>query len=130
MDERSVRKVLILDDDKALNRLVSLALRSARIETLQEYAPEPALEVLSQNPDLIIADMLLPGMDGLSFLAAARERGFEGPVLFLTALDETDARVRQVITVAGEDAIMTKPFDPDVLLHRVNMILDNGAHPR
>src|SRR5689334_17005805 len=101
MNERPVRRVLILDDDKALNRLVSLALRSGRIETLQEYASESALGALEQRPDLVIADMLLPDMDGLSFLAAARERGFVGPVLFLTALDETDPRVQQVIDVAG-----------------------------
>ena len=70
--------------------------------------------------DLIILDMRLPGKDGLSVLRSLRSRGFERPVLVLTAQDAVDAKVQTLR--AGADDYVTKPFAFEELLARVEAL--------
>ncbi len=71
--------------------------------------------------DLLILDVMLPGMDGFEVCHAARERGFDGAILMLTARGQVDDRVKGLHT--GADDYLIKPFDPKELLARVSALL-------
>ena len=76
-------------------------------------------------PDLMILDFRLPGVDGPTFYRNARERGYNGPVLFLTAMDRRDAGVEEVKDAGGATSLLLKPFDPDDLVERVARLLED-----
>ncbi|MEY3898318.1 MAG: hypothetical protein RLZZ214_3839 [Verrucomicrobiota bacterium] len=71
--------------------------------------------------DLLILDVMLPGLSGIEVCRGARERGFEGGILMLTALGRVADRVHGLRT--GADDYLVKPFDPDELLARVDALL-------
>lgn len=71
--------------------------------------------------DLLILDVLLPGMSGLEVCHGARERGFDGGILMLTAMGGVTDRIEGLRT--GADDYLAKPFDPDELLARVEALL-------
>jgi CheY-like chemotaxis protein len=112
-------RILVLDDDEILLRLLSIILRSSDYEV--ETAPEgrTGLEALQEHkPDLIILDLSMPGMDGRTFYRAARLKGYEGPVLLCSA-SNVEAAKREL----GADAALGKPFDPDDLLSVVDELV-------
>ncbi len=71
--------------------------------------------------DLLILDVMLPGLSGIDVCHGAREQGFDGAILMLTALGRVPDRVRGLRS--GADDYLTKPFDPDELLARVDALL-------
>ena len=85
-----------------------------------------ALEIASsQSVDLIILDVMMPGMDGLAVLREARAQGITTPALFLTAKAEIEDRVTGLD--AGADDYLPKPFEPDELICRVRAMLRRGG---
>src|SRR4051812_8531102 len=80
----------------------------------------------------MILDVLLPGRNGFDLCRGAREHGFDGAILMLTARAQVDDRVEGL--GAGADDYLIKPFDPKELIARVNALLappwENAAHPR
>ncbi len=118
----NVAKVLIVDDDAPLVRLLSLIFRQDGFEVA---TAGNGLEALSQvdvtAPDVIILDLEMPVMDGRTFFRELRSRGIETPVLILSALDARSAR-REL----AAEASMAKPFDPDELVSNVGALA--GAH--
>ena len=114
-------RILIIEDDEGIVRVLRRAL------TYEGYQVETALDGesgLSQahewRPDLIILDLMLPGMDGLEVTQRMRTEG-NIPILMLTAKDTINDRVQGLD--AGADDYMTKPFDLDELLARVRALL-------
>ena len=115
-------KVLVVDDEESLTDLISLALRYERFEVDVAHTGRQAMTALSAfRPDLVVLDIMLPDIDGFE---VARRIAAEAPatrVLFLTARDGTDDKVRG-LTLGGDDD-MTKPFSLEEMVARIRAIL-------
>jgi two-component system OmpR family response regulator len=115
-------KVLVVDDEQSITDLVALALRYEQFEVAVAHTGRQALNaVRSFRPDLVVLDIMLPDFDGFE---VARRMGAEWPtvpVLFLTARDATDDKIRG-LTLGGDD-YMTKPFSLEELVARIRAVL-------
>ena len=117
--------LLLVDDDPTL--LSVLARRMARegYEVLTAPSGAQALQQLEQRwPSLLIVDLMMPGMDGFE-LCARVKRIADLPIIVLSAVDASEAKVRALEDYA-EDYI-TKPFDPDELVARVQRVLRRSS---
>jgi two-component system OmpR family response regulator len=115
-------KVLVVDDEQSITDLVALALRYEQFEVAVAHTGRQALNAVhSFQPDLVVLDVMLPDFDGFE---VARRMGAESPtlpVLFLTARDATDDKIRG-LTLGGDD-YMTKPFSLEELVARIRAVL-------
>jgi DNA-binding response OmpR family regulator len=116
-----IRHILLVDDDALLRRSLAYNLEQAGYRASTAANAEDALALAARDqPDLVLLDIGLPGMDGLDALHQIRSR-FGVPVIFLTA------RRRELDEVLGlelgADDYVTKPFDEDVLLARIKAVL-------
>ncbi len=119
--------ILIVEDDEDISDLVAFNLERQGWKTSQAYSGSDGLEkVRSLRPDLVILDIMLPGMDGLEVYRAMKETPMtEGiPVLFLTARAQLEDRLAGL--QMGADDYMTKPFSPRELVLRVRNILSRA----
>ena len=115
-------KILVIEDDPTVGEFVRRGLEEQRWQAdLVNNGLEGERMALSQPYDLVILDMRLPGRSGLDVLRTLRARGFERPVLVLTAQDAVDAKVETLR--AGADDYVTKPFAFEELLARVEALL-------
>lgn len=123
----SVKKILLVEDDRQLSELVADFLSDEGYHVKQEYRGDTvAKRVDVFTPDLIILDVMLPGKDGFSVCKDLRPT-YKGPVLMLTA-KSTD--FDQVLGLEiGADDYVIKPVEPRVLLARVNALLRRGDLP-
>ncbi|PKN87942.1 MAG: DNA-binding response regulator [Chloroflexi bacterium HGW-Chloroflexi-8] len=112
------RKILIVDDEPGIRNLVSAYLRKEGYEIFEADEGGRAVKAVHVfKPDLIILDIMLPGMNGLEVLAQIR-RESQAYVIFLTARTEETDRIIG-LSVGGDDYV-TKPFSPKELVARVN----------
>ena len=115
-------KLLVVDDEFNILELLATSLRFAGFEVVTAGNGREALEKAhTENPDLIVLDVMMPGMDGFEVTRRLRENGTTTPVLFLTAKDATEDKVTGL--GAGGDDYVTKPFSPIVLAARVRTLL-------
>lgn len=118
-------RVLIVDDEKRLLRTIRDGLTEEGYETVTSRNGEAALLVAQTQPvDLVILDLMLPGMHGLDVLQRLRSQGFTRPVLILTACDQVRTRVCGLDN--GADDYVVKPFSYAELLARVRVLLRRG----
>ncbi len=115
-------RVMVVDDDVTVREVVVTYLRAAGHEVDETADGEGALALLRDRPaDLVVLDLMLPGIDGLEVCERLRSRGDDLPVIMLTALgSETD---RVVGLERGADDYVTKPFSPRELVLRVDSVL-------
>jgi two-component system copper resistance phosphate regulon response regulator CusR len=114
-------KILVIEDDPTVGQFVKRGLEEQRWGVdLVADGEEGERWARSDAYDLIILDMRLPGKSGLDVLRSIRARGFERPVLVLTAQDAVDAKVQTLR--AGADDYVTKPFAFEELLARVEAL--------
>jgi DNA-binding response OmpR family regulator len=114
-------KALVIEDDPTVGRFVQRGLEEQRWGVdLVADGEEGEKLALAQPYDLVILDMRLPRKSGLQVLQSLRARGFETPVLVLTAQDAIDAKVETLR--AGADDYVTKPFAFEELLARVEAL--------
>jgi DNA-binding response OmpR family regulator len=119
--------VVIVEDDPSIADLVELYLRQAGYRVLQAPTGERGLELVqTHQPDLVVLDIGLPGIDGLEVCRRLRATT-SVPVLFLTARDGEVDRI--VGLELGADDYVTKPFSPREIVARVRAILRRGATP-
>ena len=119
-------KILVIEDDPTVGEFVRRGFEEQRWQAdLVANGADGERMAMSQPYDLIILDMRLPGRSGLDVLRALRAKGFERPVLVLTAQDAVDAKVETLR--AGADDYVTKPFAFEELLARVETL---GRRPR
>ncbi len=112
-------RILVVDDDEALLRLIRLALASEDFEVRTARDGLEGLEALEDHPfDLIVLDLQMPRMSGESMYAELRARGHTLPVLILSAYGAERARIQ-----LRADAAMGKPFDVDLLIDRIRALL-------
>jgi len=113
--------ILIIDDDEKLNRLLTDFLGEFGFKTLTATHPEEGLKKLNQkSPDLVILDVMLPGMDGFEVCKTIRQYSLI-PIIMLTARGELMDRV--VGLELGADDYLAKPFEPRELVARIHSIL-------
>ncbi|MGZ4447495.1 MAG: response regulator [Nocardioides sp.] len=114
-------RVLVVDDDHTVREVVVSYLRAHEHDVLEAGDGEEALATMGRTPaDLVVLDLMLPGIDGLEVCRRLRETS-SVPVIMLTALgDETD---RVVGLEQGADDYVTKPFSPRELALRVDSVL-------
>ncbi|MDE7313249.1 MAG: response regulator transcription factor [Eubacterium sp.] len=112
-------KILLVDDDKALVKMLCRYLTMKGFEVLPAFSAMEALEAMGkmkQSPDLMLLDINMPGMDGMEFCRTIRGR-MSGPILFLTARVEEEDRVSGLMS--GGDDYVAKPFSLKELEARI-----------
>jgi len=116
------RRVLVVDDEANIAELVATALRYEGFEVRTAADGAGALAAVRDlAPDLVVLDVMLPDTDGFELQARIRGDGRHVPVLFLTARDAVEDRVRGL--TLGADDYMTKPFSLEELVARVHAVL-------
>ncbi len=115
-------RILVIEDDPIVGQFVKRGLEEQNWTVDLEADGESGERAAGQGDtyDLVILDMRLPGKDGLSVLRTLRSRGFQRPVLVLTAQDAVDAKVQTLR--AGADDYVTKPFAFEELLARIEAL--------
>ena len=114
-------KVLVIEDDPTVGAFIKRGLEEQRWGVQLVTDGEEGEQIAATETfDVIILDMRLPGKSGLDVLQGLRSRGFEKPVLVLTAQDAVDAKVRTLRP--GADDYVTKPFAFEELLARVEAL--------
>jgi two-component system OmpR family response regulator len=115
-------RVLVVDDEPAIAELVRTALRYEGFDVRTAGAGRQVLELVeSFRPALIVLDVMLPDLDGFEIQRRLVDRGLRTPVLFLTARDATEDKIRG-LTLGGDDYV-TKPFSLEELIARVRAVL-------
>lgn len=113
-------KILIVDDEKAINDLIAVNLKMVGHEYIQLYSGDQISEVLNETHiDLVILDVMLPGRDGFELIVSFMKRNI--PVIFLTARNTISDKVHG-LEIGAEDYIV-KPFEAVELIARINVVL-------
>ena len=120
-------EILIVEDDVDISGLLKRILEDAGYETKQAYSGTEALLCCEKKqPDLIMLDLMLPGMTGEEFLLTLREGGCDIPVLVLSARSSLQDKV--TLLKEGADDYITKPFEPEEMTARVEAALRRRGH--
>lgn len=119
-------RLLIVEDERSLNEVIKKRLLLENYSVDNCFDGEEALHyLLSAEYDVVILDIMLPKLDGLTVLTRLRERGNNVPVLLLTARDSTSDKVRGLDL--GADDYLIKPFEFEELLARIRALLRKSA---
>jgi DNA-binding response OmpR family regulator len=122
-------RILVVEDEKKLAELISRALRAERFAVDTAHDGHAGWEMMqAYDYDLLVLDLMLPGIDGAELLRRFRRRNHQVPVLVLTARDATEEKVRHF--EAGADDYLTKPFAFAELLVRVKALMRRGPVSR
>lgn len=114
-------KIMVVDDEMHIRELVRFYLDKAGFDTIEAANAEEALDIVeNQYIDLVVVDIMMPGMDGFELVEQMRQYR-EFPVIMLTAKSQSKDKLRGFSL--GIDDYVTKPFDPDELMARVKTIL-------
>lgn len=115
-------KILVVEDDSELNRLFCRTLDRNGYETLAAADASEALEIIdTESVDLIISDVMMPGMDGFEFVRQLREAQMTLPIMMITA--KSDIKDKQSGFLSGADDYMVKPVELQEMLLRVQALL-------
>ncbi len=113
---------MIVEDEYAMRRALEDALAAEGHRVLvAESGPVGLEKALAERPDLVLLDVMMPGLDGFAVAGELRRVGFEAPILMLTAKGTVDDRVAGLD--AGADDYLVKPFSTEELLARVRALL-------
>lgn len=121
MQEPIYHRIILVEDDERLARLVAEFMQGHGFEIEHIARGDLAVaQILKQQPDLVILDIMLPGMDGFEICRQVRSQ-YQNPIMMLTAKDED---VDQIVGLEiGADDYVTKPVEPRVLLARIKSLL-------
>jgi len=114
-------KVLVIDDEPPIRKLLRMGLTTQGYQTLEAPNAKTALDLLAQNPDLIILDLGLPDMLGHDLLRTVRARNDRVPIVVLSSRGDEAGKVQALDL--GADDYVTKPFGMDELLARMRAAL-------
>ncbi len=122
-------KLLVVDDEPNIVELLAASLRYAGFEVATARNGHDALKVAREfRPDLLLLDVMMPGIDGFEVVRRLRGEGARCPVLFLTARGATEDKVTG-LTLGGDDYV-TKPFSLEEVIARIRALLRRvGAGP-
>jgi two-component system OmpR family response regulator len=120
--KQSEAKLLVVEDDANILELLSASLRFAGFDVSTATSGSAAVSAAKNaHPDLVVLDVMLPDLDGFEVIRLMREGGARTPVVFLTARDGTDDKIRG-LTLGGDDYV-TKPFSLEELTARIRAVL-------
>jgi len=115
-------KVLLAEDDRDFGNILAQYISISGFDVILARDGKEAWERFSQSkPDICVLDVMMPEMDGFSLAEKIKEAASDMPVIFLTAKSLKEDIVRGLMI--GADDYITKPFDPEVLILRINNIL-------
>jgi DNA-binding response OmpR family regulator len=117
----NVAEILVVDDDPTVREVVVAYLRQAGHSTAEAADGRAALAAASASTDLVVLDVMLPGLDGLEVCRTLRAEQPQLPILMLSALGEEEDRIAGLDT--GADDYLGKPFSPRELVLRVGSLL-------
>jgi two-component system, OmpR family, response regulator len=121
-------RLLVVDDEPNIVELLAASLRYAGFAVTTARSGREALDLLpSTRPDLVVLDVMMPGLDGFAVVKQMRGSGDHTPVLFLTARDAAEDRVAG-LTLGGDDYV-TKPFSLEEVIARIRAILRRAGGP-
>ncbi len=122
-------RLLVVDDEPNIRELLSASLRYAGFEVATAADGQQALAMAAEfRPDLLVLDVMMPGLDGFGVVRRLRQNGTHTPVLFLTARDGAEDKVSG-LTLGGDDYV-TKPFSLDEVLARIRAVLRRSQTAR
>lgn len=119
-------KVLVVDDERAIRRLLRMGLSAHDYDILEAADGRTTLELLAHKPDLVILDLGLPDVSGFDLLKAIRARNEGVPVVVLSSRGDEAGKVEALDL--GADDYVTKPFGMDELLARLRTALRHQLH--
>ncbi len=115
------RRILVVDDEDNLRTMLVAALRYAGYDVSEASDGQEGLRAARElHPDLIVLDVMMPGLDGFAVTRRLRESGDRTPIIFLTARDSSQDKV-EGLTIGGDD-YLEKPFNLDELVARVEAV--------
>ena len=115
-------KILVCEDERDLNRFVSLSLRNNGYEVVSCYDGEEGLEKAENEQfDLLLTDIMMPKMDGYDLCEGVRKLNKDIPIIFMTAKDDKMSKLTGYSL--GIDDYVVKPFDMDILLMKISALL-------
>lgn len=123
-----MKRILIVDDSPTIRKLIGYVLKRKNYITEEAEDGIDAMEKLSDiEVDLVIVDLNMPNMDGISFVKSLRHSYYnlDLPVIMLTTT--SDSELKQEAYGAGINMFLTKPVQPDVLLAKVESLIGGGA---
>lgn len=113
-------KILIVEDDQTISKLIAASLSISGYESVPCFGGNEAVHMVrNEEFDLILLDIMLPGLDGFQVMEKIRETGT--PVIFLTAMGDVSDRVKGL--KSGAEDYIVKPFEPLELLARIEIVL-------
>ena len=113
-------KILIVENDNDINNMIHNLLRLNCIESVSAYSGTEALLLLDEHVDLVLLDLMLPGLSGQEVIKEIKKKK-DLPVIILTAIDKMDTKLD--LFTLGADDYLIKPFDNNELLARVKIQL-------
>ena len=113
-------KILIVEDDNDINNMIGDLLRLNQIESISAYSGTEALLLLDDNIDLVLLDLMLPGLSGQEVIREIKGKK-DLPVIILTAVSKMDTKLD--LFALGADDYLIKPFDNNELLARIKIQL-------
>lgn len=116
-------RILYVDDEDDIREVVEFALEDEPDLQVKlcRSGPEALARLREERPDLILLDVMMPGMDGPAVLGKIREAGIDVPIAFMTAKVQTDDIA--YLTAIGAVAVIAKPFDPMRLAGQIRRVL-------
>src|SRR3989337_1246113 len=118
---RKAEKILVVDDEATIREVIRRYLERDGFEVMEAADGDAALDVVEEvEPDLVVLDLMLPGLDGLSLTRRLREYSAV-PIIMLTAKGAVEDRIQGL--ELGADDYVFKPFDPKELASRVRAVL-------
>jgi two-component system KDP operon response regulator KdpE len=129
---KTALKVLVVDDEPPIRKLLRLGLGSQGYEVLEAANGKAALEMLARRPQLVVLDLGLPDIEGLELLKRIRQRQKNLPVIVLSSRGDEGGKVAALDL--GADDYVTKPFGMDELFARMraamrHQLQEQGEHP-
>ncbi|GAA3027595.1 two-component system response regulator PhoP [Gordonia defluvii] len=115
-------RVLVVDDEENIRELLSVSLKFQGYDVVTAANGPEALDICrTRRPDLLVLDVMMPGMDGFGLLKRLRDDGIVAPALFLSARDSVADKVNG-LTIGGDDYV-TKPFSLEEVVARLEVML-------
>ena len=120
-------KVLIVDDSKNIRKLITVVLKNEGYKFSEAENGVEALEKIRlERPDLIILDIIIPGVDGLRVCKEVKSDPATKDISIIILTSEATYEAREKASAAGADAFLSKPFDPKVLKRLVRDMAQNS----